>query len=339
MLVRLYKRQINTNRQIGIMISRRLLRIKVMQVVFACFSSGERSMLFYENELNKSIEKFYELYHAFFALLIELRDFANHKIELRKGKLLASHEELNPNMRFINNRVLSDLENNGGIKKYIATNNTIWKEQPEVVKKLYNTLIESEVYIDYMQNPNDSYNNDKQVLYYIFEHILPDHDDLYQFVEDTSIYWNDDIELVLSMNIRTIQRMKQNKGANNKLFPLYKNIDDIEFVKKLFRNVIAKHERNKNIISELSYNWEPDRIALIDRVILELAITELTDFPLIPIPVTLNEYIDIAKYYSTEKSHMFVNGLLDKIVELLTASGDIKKTEIGLNNPIDNSSK
>ncbi len=314
------------------MISRRLLRIKAMHIAFAYFNSGGGTIKFFENELNNSINKFYDLYLSFFSLIVEIKDFAGHKTELRKGKLLASKEELNPNMRFIKNRVIDDLENNDDVSRFTEGNNMMWKKHSNIIKIMYNSLVSSDVYSDYMKNPVDSYSNDKQIIYYILEQLFPNNDELYQVLEEMSIYWNDDIELVLSMNIRTIQRMKESKKSNNKLFPLYKNNDDHEFVKTLFRKTIANHERNQQIISELSNSWETDRIALMDKTIIELAITELTEFPLLPIPVTLNEYIDMAKYYSTEKSHIFVNGILEKIVSCLTEKGLVKKRGSGLLN-------
>ena len=192
--------------------------------------------------------------------------------------MLASEEDLNPNLRFVNNKVIADLENIEEIKRFIETNNTIWKEHSNIIKVVYNTLVESDVYEDYMKHLVNSYSHDKQIVYYILEQIFPDNEDLYQLLEEMSIYWNDDIELVLSMNIRTVQRMKETKSHNNKLFPLYKTKDDHEFVKTLFRKTIANHEHSQQVIAELSESWENERIALIDRTIIELAMTELVSF-------------------------------------------------------------
>jgi N utilization substance protein B len=303
-----------------------------MHIAFAYFNCGGGTIKFYENELSNSIQKFYDLYHAFFSLLVEVKHFAEQKAEIRKTKLLATSEERNPNLRFIQNRVIADLESMEELQKYLTTKKMGWQNSPEIIKLVYNTLVSSDVYQDYMNNPVDSYSNDKQIIYYIFEQILPDNSEVYQLLEELSIYWNDDIELVLTMNIRTIQRMKESKNSGNKLLPLYKTDDDLVYVKTLFRQTIAKHERNHLLISELSSNWEAERIALADKVILELAITELTEFPLIPAAVTMNEYIDMAKFYSTEKSHIFVNGILEKVIDKLTKEGLIRKIGKGLLN-------
>ncbi len=303
-----------------------------MHIAFAYFNTSDGTLKFYENELNNSIQRFYDLYHAILGLIIEVKHYAGQKTEIRKNKLLATSEELNPNLRFLNNRVIADLEKMEELQKYLASRKIGWNNYPEIVKQVYNTLVNSEVYNDYMSNSVDSYSNDKQIIYYILEQILPDNVELYQLLEELSIFWNDDIELVITMNIRTVQRMKETRSSANKLLPLFKTDDDLEYVKKLFRQTIAKHERNQNLIAELSSNWEAERIALTDRVILELAITELTEFPLIPVAVTLNEYIDMAKYYSTEKSHIFVNGILEKIIDKLTKEGTIKKVGRGLLN-------
>lgn len=313
-----------------LMISRRLLRIKAMHIAFAYFNSGEGSLKFYENELSSSILKFYDLYHAFFSLIVEVRQFAEQRIEQRRNKLVPTEEDLNPNTRFVNNRLLLDLEGMDSFNKYRSTRKIGWQDYPEIVKRTYNSLIESDVYADYIAAPDDSYGNDRQIIYYILEQLLPDNEELYQLLEEQSIYWNDDIELVLSMNIRTVQRMKENKGVENKLMPLYKTDEDMEFVKKLFRRTVVNHERNLELISELSSQWETERFALVDKVLLEMAITELTEFPLIPIQISMNEYIELAKYYSTEKSHVFVNGMLEKAIEKLTAANLIKKVGPGL---------
>ena len=312
------------------MISRRLLRMKAMHIAFAYFNSGEGSLKFYENELTNSILKFYDLYHAFFALLAETRQFACKRIEQRKNKLMPTEEDLNPNTRFANNRVILDIEGIESYQKYIENRKIGWQEYPEIINHIYNSLIESDVYADYINAEEDDYSNDRQIVYYFLEQIFPDNDELYQLLEELSIYWNDDIELVLSMNIRTVQRMKESRGGDNKLLPLYKTDDDMEFVKKLFRRTIVNHERNLELISGLSNKWEAERIALADKVIMEMALTELMEFPLIPVPITLNEYIDMAKNYSTEKSHVFVNGMLEKAIEILTAENLIKKVGPGL---------
>ena len=311
------------------MISRRLLRIKAMHVLFAYFNSNNNDIMFFEKELEKSINKFYDLYLAVFELLRELRYFAENKIEQRRHKHIPTFEDLNPNEKFIKNQILYDVELMLSTAKLDNRTRFQWNQYPEVIKHLYSSLETSEAYMAYMQEAT-SYSGDKQIIYYTIEQLLADNDEFYDLLEDLSIYWNDDIEMALSMNIRTIQRMRFSKGSSNKLMPLFKNKDDHEFVKKLFRKTIANHERNNKIIDNISANWEPDRIAKVDKVILELAMVEFTEFPLIPIPVTLNEYIDMAKYYSTERSYTFINGILDNTVSILRDEGLINKTGVGL---------
>ena len=303
-----------------------------MHVAFAYFNNNDGDIKFYENELKLSIQKFYDLYVAVLFLLVDLRYYAENKLEQRKNKYIPTKEDLNPNTKFIRNQILLDIEAMLVSNKTNEIKNFGWSNYPEVIKYLYNNLISSDVYSEYMKENIDSYNHDKQIIYYIIEQLLADNNDLYQLLEDLSIYWNDDIELALTMDIRTIQRMKQSKGADNKLLPLFKNKDDQEFVLKLFRKTIMNHERNLSLITEMSTNWESERIAKVDKVILEVAMTELAEFPLIPIPVTLNEYIDMAKYYSTDRSHTFVNGILDRAILKMKDEGIIKKIGPGLVN-------
>ena len=301
-----------------------------MHVIFAYFSNDNNDIKLYEKELDKSILKYYDLYLAVFDLLCELRFFAENKIEQRKNKHIPTFEDLNPNEKFVKNQVLLDIEKMMSEFKFEKNNRFQWSRYPEIIKHLYNNLEASDAYSEYMQQPVISYSKDKQILYYIIEHLIANNDELYDLLEDLSIYWNDDIEMALSMNIRTIQRMKPVKEKTNKLLPLFKNREEQDFVIKLFRKTIVNHERNEKIITDISSNWEADRIAKADKIILEIAMTELAEFPLVPIAVTMNEYIDMAKYYSTERSHSYINGMLENTVSVLKEQGLINKIGIGL---------
>lgn len=317
------------------MISRRLLRIKAMHIAFACFNNNDGDIKFYENELNNSIQKFYDLYIAILFLLVDLRYYAENKLEQRKNKHIATKEDLNPSVKFITNQVLLDIEVMLNQSKTSEVKNFGWNKYPEILKKIYNNLITSDTYLEYMSEDIKSYTRDKQIICDIIEYIFANNDDLYQLFEDMSIYWNDDIELALTMNIRTIQRMKQTKAGENKLLPLFKNKDDQEFVLKLFRKTIVNHTLSTKLIEEASSNWEVERIAKIDKVILEVAMAELITFPLIPIAVTFDEYIEMGKYYSTDRSHTFINGILDRVILKMNEEGLVKKINTPINNKED----
>ncbi len=299
-----------------------------MHVVFSYFNNEDEDLNFFENELNKSLDRYYELYLSFFTLLFSLNRYAADVTELRRRKFIATEEERNPNMRFINNRVISDLSKMLQNEKTQIASPIVWEDYPELLKKNYSTLISSEEYRDYMNHPEDSYRQDKQIVYFIYEKLLPENLDLFSVLEDKSIFWNDDVEFVLSMNLRTIQRMKETKGGKNTLLPMYKTEEDKVFAQRLLQQSILKREEYIKIISETSTQWEFDRMAIIDRVILCMAITEILEFPTIPVAVTLDEYIEIAKYYSTEKSSIFVNGILERIMERLVSENRVSRLKL-----------
>ncbi len=308
------------------MISRRLLRIKVFHILYAYLQNNDNKN--YESELEFSVNKFYDLYLLFFVLLLDVKQYANKRIELAKNRITATEQDLNPNMRFVNNAVLKQIETSASLTHHIEKAKLNWAKNPELIKNIYNQLIASVDYINYMNAENSSYNDDKQLVIRLLN-TLAENELLYQIVEDKSIYWNDDLEFVLSMNIRTIQKLNE-QSESISLLNLYKNEDDREFAKILLKRCINNHEENSKLIQENIKNWDVDRIVNIDLIIMEMAITEILNFPSIPVKVSLNEYIELAKFYSTEKSSTFINGVLDKIVLLLNNKGSIKKVGRGL---------
>lgn len=310
------------------MISRRLLRIKSLHILYSYLKSEENDSLKYQKELDFSINKSYDLYFLFFKLLLEVKDYAINRIELAKTKRIPTQEDLNPNMRFVENKVIQQIEASEVFEKYIEKQKLNWVKYPELVKNIYNNLIETIDYQKYMATEKSDYKEDKKFITYFFSY-LTDSDLLYQIIEEQSIYWNDDIEFVLSMNIKTIQHLKFSNESIS-LLPLYKNREDALFAKELFRNAVANHQENAQIIEANITNWDVERIAQIDLIIMEMALTEILCFPSIPIKVSLNEYIELSKFYSTDKSSFFINGVLDKIVNLLKKDNKINKIGRGL---------
>lgn len=303
-----------------------------MHIAFASLNNSDGDLAAHEREMLRSINQFLDLYHAFFLLLIELQAYAQERIEIGRNKKLATPQDLNPNTRFADNRVIDDLR---GVMSNTAYNNVVdWHEMSgTLVRDLYNKMAATDVYRAYMDAPADSYSNDKQIAYYVFEQLLPDSEELFAALEERSIYWNDDIELVLTMNIRTVQRMKETRGSANRLLPLFKDDDDLDFVKRLLRKTLLRREQSHQLIAELSQKWELDRIALIDKTIIEMAIAEMIEFPLIPVAITINEYLDIARFYCGEKSPVFINGILERAVERLEAEGRVRKVGTGVARP------
>ncbi|MGD9994073.1 MAG: transcription antitermination factor NusB [Salinivirgaceae bacterium] len=311
------------------MISRRLLRIKVLHILYAYFNSNDEGLARYEKDLFYSIEKSYDLYHLFFVLLLDVKEYAVSKIELAKNKRIPTREDLDPNMRFVENRIIKQLMSTNRLYRYIDERKLNWAHHPELIKRVYNDMLESESYASYMQTTDNSYKADKEFIITFFSEYLVNSDLLYQILEEHSIFWNDDIEFVLSMNIKTIERAKAGQVDIN-LFQLFKNEEDKEFAKKLLRMVVLNHQANSDLIQENIKNWDVDRIAQMDLLVMEMAVTEILQFPSIPIKVSFNEYIELVKFYSTNRSNAFVNGVLDKIINQLKADGKVQKAGRGL---------
>jgi len=310
------------------MVSRRLIRIKAFQVLFAYYKSEQKNIVNAQKELIFSINKTYELYHLILALLLEIRDKFEEKIERAKQKKLPTPEDLNPNTKFIDNLFFKKLRNTEAFERFVDTKKISWKDNSTIVNKLLKQIEDEEFFQKYMHLPTN-YKDDKKVIINIVEKILPEFEGFEEYLEDESIYWNDEFEFVLSMVIRTIEKTKE-LHEEAKILPLWKAGNDKEYAEELIKNVILKHDEVSGEIFKYIKNWDPDRIAFADLLLMEMAYIELTNFQEIPVKVTLNEYIEIAKYYSTKQSGTFINGILDKLIKDLTKKDLIKKSGLGL---------
>lgn len=312
------------------MISRRIIRTKVLQILYAHVSSPEKTITQSESELHFSIRKTYDLYHLLFAILGEISDFANERIESRKLKNLPTQDDLNPNMRFINNRLIKRLKDDSSLNDYLTRNKLSWSNYPDLIRSIYTTMIESELYTNYINSTSDDFQNDQQFCEDFFCNILVNSELMLNELEEQSIYWNDDLDFAISMVIKTIKKYKSENDRNEYLMSLYKDEEDQDFTTKLFRKAIVNDSENRKIIETYTKNWDVDRVAVMDVLIMQLALTELTEFPSIPVKVTLNEYIELAKYYSTNRSSTFINGVLDRITKDFREGGKILKAGRGL---------
>ena len=312
------------------MISRRLLRIKILQVLFAHFRSENDSLNNLEKELFLSIEKSYQLYHLLLLLPEELVDFAQNKIDLGRQKLRPTPEELNPNTRFVENKLIDKLRINQSLINYSTENRLNWRHHPELIKNIFNKFIAADYYNQYMNVEKVEFTDERQLILNLLQRELGDLEDFNNFLEEQSIYWNDDLEFVLSMATKTVKKLTESSDESAELMPMFRNEDDEDFAKKLLRKVVLRHTENVKLIEEYTQNWEVDRIAGMDILIMEMAITEIMEFPSIPVKVTLNEYIEIAKFYSTDQSSTFINGILDKIILTLRKSNQFVKLGRGL---------
>ncbi|MDK2979314.1 MAG: transcription antitermination protein NusB [Bacteroidales bacterium] len=312
------------------MISRRLLRIKILQICYAYLKSHGQSVNQAEKELFFSIQKSYDLYHYLLLLIIDIVKYAQSRIELSSQKMVPTNEDLNPNTKFVDNKLVKQLEENKQLNKYLNDNKLSWVNYPELIKNLYLEIKNSEYYHNYMNSAQRTYKEDKKFIIDLYSKIIIIHEPLHQNLEEQSIYWNDDMEFVTGMIIKTLKKFNVSSDESEQLMPLFKNEDDKDFVKQLFRKTILKHNEYQQLIANYIKNWDIERVAFIDIVIMVLAISELIEFNEIPVKVTLDEYIEIAKFYSTQKSNIFINGVLDKIVVDLKNEGKIKKSGRGL---------
>ena len=277
-----------------------------------------------------SLDKSYELFAEMFCLIVAIADHAEYKIEFNRNKLLPTEEDLNPNRKFVDNRIIQAFRSEPTIKKYMEKSTSNWSEHYEFVRNVFNKMANSEFYKKYMADEERSIKQDADVICKIINKYLVDNDDLDEILETESIFWNDDLEFSLSNLIQTIKKLNDDNIENFRLPAMFKNEEDHEFAKTLIKNTCLYRQKFDELIEKNLQKWELQRIAFMDRVILHLALCEMTQFPELPVRVTINEYIDIAMGYSTEKSGTFVNGILDKIYNQCKSDNSLNKIGMGL---------
>jgi N utilization substance protein B len=312
------------------MISRRIIRTKVLQVLYAYYSSEDRSITNTEKELFFCIQKSYDLYHYLLLLILDVATYAESRIEIKRNKHQPTEEDLNPNTKFVNNLIIHQLRENRHLNAYLEHTKLSWVNHPELIKELFLFMSESDIYTSYMESKERTYQEDRKFIEKIFNKIILVSEDLYQVLEEQSIYWNDDVEFVVSMITKSIKRFSESAGSGQTLMPMFKDMEDRDFARDLLRKSIINHDELRELVKEHSKNWDVDRIAFMDVLIMQLAMTEFLYFPSIPTKVTMNEYIELSKFYSTEKSRNFINGILDKTLKDLKKSDKIKKIGRGL---------
>jgi len=307
------------------MINRVLLRIKIIQILYSYYKSGDKTALMVEKELFYSIEKTYDLYYHLLNLAVAITDFAVQKLEARKTKLRPTADDLNPNTRFVDNLFLKQLRTNVHLKSYLAEHKLSWANNQDVLKELYEEIQSTDFYADYMALDSSDYETDKELWKKIYKKVILLNEALDESIEEQSIYWTDDVEIVISFILKTIKRFDASEGIGQALLPMFKDDEDVDFAKKLLHGVLRNGAQYRETIDQNTRNWELERIAFMDTLIMEVAMSELMDFPTIPVNVTLNEYIEIAKNYSTDKSGTFINGVLDNIVSQLKEQNKLIK--------------
>lgn len=310
------------------MLSRRLLRVKVAKTLYAHLKSGSDNLKASEKNLVESIDKAYDLYFQMMSLIVEVARYAESRQEIAKQKKLATHEDLNPNRRFVDNPIVQLISNSDSVNDILATRKLSWTNQYDAVRDVYNRMLEAEFYKNYMALATTTFADDRRFAEEFFSWLEQD-EALTDVVNEMSLQWCDDYGFVLYMAVRTVQNTKQSHDEL-RVLPKFKSDDDLTFARTLFIKSLVQYEDNQEIVDRYTKNWDVERVVFMDNLILSIAIAELTNFDSIPVKVTLDEWIDIAKYYSSPSSSTFVNGVLDKVVADLTADGKINKSGRGL---------
>ena len=278
-----------------------------------------------EKELFFSLSKAYDLYNYLLLLMVEVTKQANKKLNAAKNKLLPTKEELFPNTKFVENRFIAQLEVNKQLLEFSNNQKKTWENEADFVKTLCDKILESDIYKEYMASETSSYEEDRELWRKLYKNIIFNNIELDQVLEDQSLYWNDDKEIVDTFVLKTIKRFDEKNGAKQELLPEFKDEEDQDFARRLFRRTILNADYYRHLISENTKNWDLDRVAFMDVVIMQIALAEILSFPNIPVSVSLNEYVEIAKLYSTPKSGGFINGTLDGIVNSLKKENKLTK--------------
>ena len=313
------------------MLTRRHIRLKIMQIIYALKISDFQYTKDTEKNLLESIDSMYDLYLVLIQLLLELLKKAEAKYLISKKKLLSESKNIYDNQKMIRNKFLNNLKSNELFNKEIDKRCLdIWNLDFNYVDLIYNQLIKSDIYSNYINNNKSSFNDDRDFISKLFKNIIVEDEKLYSYIEDRNINWIDDLPLVNTIILKLINNSKEVNSKRYFLPKLYKDNEDKIFAKKLLKTTLKNYKSYNSEISKKTKNWDTERIAKLDYIILNMALCELIEFKTIPVKVTMNEYIEISKEYSTQKSNVFINGILDAIVKDFTKNGKIIKEGRGL---------
>ena len=311
------------------MLNRRYLRIKALQVLYSFYHDDNKDLARKEKELLKSIENIYDLYLYLLLLLKEIRQHADRLLEERKKKRLPTLEDVNPNRRFIDNPLLLKVASSPTLEKEKNKRKISWtSEEDQLIKELYNTIAASPEYTAYMAEGENTFEKDRTFVASMYRKYLSENESLKHHLFEKNIHWASDYMLANICVVKTIEATQEKEELD--VMPLYKADDDKDFMLELFRKTILTDSENIKLIGDKIANWEPDRIASMDFLLMKMAITEVMTFPGIPVKVTLNEYIEISKLFSSPKSNTFINGILDAIVKDLKTQKKFTKIGRGL---------
>jgi len=306
------------------MINRELIRIKIVQLTYAYYQNGSKNMDTAEKELLFSLSKAYHLYNYLLLLIVALTKEARKHFEVDTARVKREGGEM-PSDKFAYNKFALQLEENHMLCDFQETQKVTWDDDIEFIRKLYAQIVQSHVYKNYMESSDDSYEADREVWRKLYKDLITENEDLDMLLEEKCIFWNDDKEVVDTFVLKTIKRFDPKNKKNQELLPEYKDEEDKDFARKLFRATILNADQYQRFMSEASRNWDFSRLAYMDVVIMQIAIAEMMTFPNIPVSVTINEYVDLAKEDSTPKSGGYINGMLDAIARHLSDIGVLLK--------------
>ncbi len=304
------------------MINRNLIRTRIVQIVYSWHQNSNNNLRNAEKELLMGFQKSYDLYFYLLLLMVEITDMYETRLETKKNKFLPTEKDLNPNTALINNQLIKYLKENKDFVEFLKERPLSWENQESFVRGLLDEILASEHYTEYSKQNNHTFEEDKEFWRKSFKQYIYLNEQLDDILEDESIFWNDDVETIQTFVLKSIKQYDAQKGINQPLLPMFKDEHDKQFALELLRATITNEDEYKKLIEKHTDKWDFERIATIDLLIMQVAVAETINFPNIPTTVTFNEYIDIAKTYSTPKSGIFINGILDAIVN------DLKKNNV-----------
>ena len=298
------------------MINREIIRIKIVQLTYAYYQNGNKNIDTAEKELFFSLSKSYDLYNYLLTLIVAVTKEARRRLEVLQTKARREGKP-EPSQKFALNRFAIQLESNRQLSEFVASQKDIWADYPEFVGKLLEQIEQTQTYKDYMTSLNDDYATDRELWRRIYRTLIQENDDLDQLLEEQSIYWNDDKEVVDTFVLKTVKRFDEKNGTKQELLAEYDSEEEKDYARKLFRTSIMNADEYQRYMSEASLNWDFSRLAYMDVIIMQIAIAEMLNFPSIPLSVTINEFVELAKTYSTPRSAGYINGMLDGIARHL----------------------
>ena len=307
------------------MINREIIRIKIVQLTYAYYQNGNKNIDTAEKELFFSLSKAYDLYNYMLALIVAVTREAQRRLEVMQAKAKREGRP-EPSQKFAYNRFALQLGENKQLVDFMETQKRTWNDTPEFVGKMFEQIEQSQIYKDYMESEEDSYAADRELWRKVYRVLIQQNEDLDALLEEQSLYWNDDKDVVDTFVLKTIKRFEEKNGSKQELLPEYDSEEEKDYARKLFRATILNADEYQRMMSEASRNWDFSRLAYMDVIIMQIAMAEIFTFPSIPLSVTINEYVELAKYYSTPRSGGYINGMLDAIARHLVRSGRLMKS-------------